>query len=115
MLLGAAGITVGNWIKAFSVAPDRFYMAFIGQCFSVSFLMLTFGLLGRFTATWFGAKEIATAGVLAILGDQVSVPQYCSNGNFFSILDPFPFITFDFSARFSIRLFFPKRSGEGWS
>lgn len=72
MILGALGITAGNWIKVFSVAPDRFYIAFIGQCLSVSFIMLTYGLLGRFTAIWFGAKEISTAGVLAILGDQVS-------------------------------------------
>ncbi|XP_065215555.1 uncharacterized MFS-type transporter C09D4.1-like [Planococcus citri] len=71
MIVGALGITVGNWIKVLSVAPDRFQVAFIGQCVSVSFLMLTFGLLGRFTATWFGADEISTAGVLAILGDQL--------------------------------------------
>lgn len=71
MVLGAAGITIGNWIKVFSIAPDRFYVAFIGQCVSVSFIMLTYGLMGRFTAMWFGAKEISTAGVLSILGDQV--------------------------------------------
>ena len=71
MILGAAGITLGNWIKFFSVAPNLFHIAFIGQCCSVSFLMLTFGLLGRFTAIWFGADEISTAGVLAIMGDQV--------------------------------------------
>ncbi|XP_065215560.1 uncharacterized MFS-type transporter C09D4.1-like isoform X2 [Planococcus citri] len=71
MILGACGITVGNWIKVFSVAPDRFHVAFLGQCCSVSFLMMTYGLMGRFTAMWFGADEISTAGVLAILGDQL--------------------------------------------
>ncbi|XP_065215557.1 uncharacterized MFS-type transporter C09D4.1-like [Planococcus citri] len=71
MILGAFGITLGNWIKVFSVAPDRFYVAFLGQCCSVSFLMMSYGLMGRFTAIWFGADEISTAGALATLGDQL--------------------------------------------
>ncbi|XP_065210607.1 uncharacterized MFS-type transporter C09D4.1-like isoform X2 [Planococcus citri] len=53
------------------VAPDRFYLAFIGQCCSASFLKLTYGLFGRFTAIWFGADEISTAGVLVVLGDHL--------------------------------------------
>lgn len=73
MIIGATGVTIGTWIKVFSVAPDRFILVLIGQAFPAIFLILTFGLAARFTAVWFGAKEISIAGALALLGDQVNI------------------------------------------
>lgn len=58
-------------MKVFAVAEDRFTMLFIGQCFTGFFFTFSYSFVGRFTALWFGADEISTAGVLALLGDQV--------------------------------------------
>lgn len=71
MIIGATGVTIGTWIKVFSVAPDRFALVLIGQLFQAVFQILTFGLAARFTAVWFGADEISLAGALGLFGDQV--------------------------------------------
>lgn len=72
MLLAGCGNTIGSIIKIFSVSQDRFHVLMIGQIFQALFTVFTFGLVGRFTASWFGSKEISRAGALCLLGDQVS-------------------------------------------
>ncbi|KAL6968901.1 hypothetical protein U1Q18_048315 [Sarracenia purpurea var. burkii] len=71
MVIGAAGISIGTWIKVFSVYPDRFYLALTAQSFQAIFQVLTFSLSARFTAIWFGANEISVAGALGLFGDQL--------------------------------------------
>ena len=72
LILAAAGTAVGAVIKCFSVSPDRFYLVMIGQVFEGVFTTFTIGLIGRFTALWFGSQEISLAGALSLLGDQVN-------------------------------------------
>ncbi|XP_065215553.1 uncharacterized MFS-type transporter C09D4.1-like isoform X2 [Planococcus citri] len=71
LIIGATGVTIGTWIKVFSVHRDRFFLVLIGQSFQAVFQILTFGLCARFTAIWFGANEISIAGALGLFGDQL--------------------------------------------
>ncbi|XP_065211571.1 uncharacterized MFS-type transporter C09D4.1-like isoform X2 [Planococcus citri] len=71
MLIATTGTFTGAWIKVFSVAPNRFYLVLLGQAFQAIFENCTFAIAARFTAVWFGAKEISIAGALALFGDQV--------------------------------------------
>lgn len=71
MLTAGAGICVGAWIKLFAVYLS-FTWVLVGQAIEASAQVLTFSLAGSVTATWFGPKEIAIAGSLALFGDQVS-------------------------------------------
>ena len=48
----------------------------IGQMFVAAFSVFTYGLVGRFTALWFGSKEISRAGALTLFGDQVSSEKF---------------------------------------
>ncbi|XP_065210558.1 uncharacterized MFS-type transporter C09D4.1-like [Planococcus citri] len=77
MIIGAAGITTGTWIKAFSVHPDSFYLALTGHFCQAIFQVMTFSLSARFTAIWFGAHEISTAGALGLFGDQLGSALSC--------------------------------------
>lgn len=72
MIIGTTGTFVGSWCKVFSVEPSRFHLVFIGQSLQAIFENITLSLAARFTAVWFGAKEISLAGSLALIGDQVS-------------------------------------------
>lgn len=40
MILSICSVAVGTWIKVFSVSPDRFYLAFIGQLAGALLLVL---------------------------------------------------------------------------
>lgn len=70
MLAAGAGICIGAWIKLFAVNLS-FGWVLVGQAIEASAQVLTFSLAGSVTATWFGPKEIAVAGSLALFGDQV--------------------------------------------
>lgn len=71
MLTAGAGICLGAWIKLFAVKPDSFSLVLIGQTIEAAAQVLTFGLAGSVTASWFGPNEIAIGGSLALFGDQV--------------------------------------------
>lgn len=82
MIIATTGTFVGAWVKVFSVAPNRFYLVFIGQAFQAIFENATFCIAARFTAVWFGAKEISIAGALALFGDQVGNTRYLLRNHF---------------------------------
>ena len=79
MILVTLGEAIGALIKAFSVSPDRFYVLMIGQVVIAISAAFTFGLVGYFTARWFGSKEISRAGAMTLLGDQVSRVEIGAN------------------------------------
>lgn len=87
MLAAGAGITIGAWIKLFAIQPHMFPLVLVGQAIEASAQVLTFGLAGSVTAAWFGPKEIALAGSMALFGDQfgaalgfVLPPLFVHNG-----------------------------------
>lgn len=65
--------TLGAWIKVFSVVPDRFLLAFIGQTLIAASYTFTFGVSANLIASWFGIHESSRASALSLLGDQVSL------------------------------------------
>ncbi|XP_065210559.1 uncharacterized MFS-type transporter C09D4.1-like [Planococcus citri] len=73
MIIGITGFTIGTWIKVFSVHRESFYLVLTGTAVQAGFQVLTFALSARFTAIWFGAHEISTAGALCLFGDQLGV------------------------------------------
>jgi hypothetical protein len=75
LIVVTLGESIGAIIKIFSVSRDRFYILMIGQGLMSICYSFTFALVGRFTACWFGSKEISRAGALTLLGDQVRESQ----------------------------------------
>lgn len=71
MVTAGCGICIGAWIKLFAVQPNMFMYVLVGQAIEAAAQVLTFGLAGSVTATWFGPNEIALAGSMALFGDQV--------------------------------------------
>ncbi|XP_051156565.1 feline leukemia virus subgroup C receptor-related protein 2-like [Leptopilina boulardi] len=68
LILSFCCVTIGVWIKAFSVAPNRFYIAFIGQFVSAITLVFFVSSPTRLAANWFPSEQISTAISLAIFG-----------------------------------------------
>lgn len=73
--MASTGALIGGCIKIFSVTPDRFFLAVVGQIFNATCNVFTFCIAVRLAAIWFGGKEIGLAGALALLGDQVNLPE----------------------------------------
>lgn len=71
MIMASTGALIGGCIKIFSVTPDRFFLAVVGQIFNATCNVFTFCIAVRLAAIWFGGKEIGLAGALALLGDQI--------------------------------------------
>lgn len=57
-----------------SVAPDRFWVGFLGQ--SVVALSQTFiiSLPARLAAVWFGSDQVSSACSIGVFGNQVCTP-----------------------------------------
>ncbi|KAM0727467.1 Choline/ethanolamine transporter flvcr2b [Formica fusca] len=72
-ILGSGLSTLGAWIKTFSVHPDRFYIAFIGQSIVGFTQTLILPIPGRLAAQWFPSNELSTATCLGIFGNQFGI------------------------------------------
>ncbi|XP_012280797.1 feline leukemia virus subgroup C receptor-related protein 2 isoform X2 [Orussus abietinus] len=72
-ILGSSISCLGAWVKIFSVAPDRFYVTFIGQSLGASSQVLILSVPGHLAAYWFDAGELSTATSLGIFGTLVGV------------------------------------------
>lgn len=73
VVVGSGLGCLGSWVKVLSVAPDRFYVTFIGQslvAFAQTFVLI---LPGRLAAQWFSARELSTATSLGIFGCQFGI------------------------------------------
>ncbi|EFN64115.1 Uncharacterized MFS-type transporter C09D4.1 [Camponotus floridanus] len=96
IILSSGLICLGSWIKIFSIHPDNFYIAFIGQAivgFSQSLTIPTPGRLaaqwfpsivgftqtltlpipGRLAAQWFPSNELSIATCLGVFGNQMGI------------------------------------------
>ncbi|XP_072755721.1 choline/ethanolamine transporter flvcr2a [Anoplolepis gracilipes] len=72
-ILGSGLSCLGAWIKTFSVHPDRFYIAFIGQSIVGFTMTLILPIPGRVAAQWFPSNELSTATCLGIFGNQLGI------------------------------------------
>ncbi|PSN44251.1 putative MFS-type transporter C09D4.1 [Blattella germanica] len=68
IFLGMLGTTIGAWIKAFSVSPNRFWGALVGQAFVGSSQAFLLGVPPNLAAVWFGSNEVSTACSLGVFG-----------------------------------------------
>lgn len=71
LVSGAALMVSGAWIKALSLAPDRFCLAFLGQAMVGTAQVFILGVPARLAAVWFGARQVSTACSLGVIGNQV--------------------------------------------
>lgn len=88
--MASTGALIGGCIKIFSVTPDRFFVAVVGQIFNATCNVFTFCIAARLAAIWFGGKEIGLAGALALLGDQVNLSEVKTiiiNHSIYSVLN----------------------------
>jgi MFS transporter, FLVCR family, feline leukemia virus subgroup C receptor-related protein len=65
------GTCIGSWLKVFSIAPDRFWVTFVGQTIVALSQTYVLSIPVPMAATWFSAKEVSTACSLGLLGAPV--------------------------------------------
>ena len=71
LLVGALGTTAGAWIKVFSVSPDLFYVALIGQTVVAVSQVFILGVPSNIAAVWFGSNQVSSACSIGVFGNQV--------------------------------------------
>jgi FLVCR family feline leukemia virus subgroup C receptor-related protein len=64
-------MVTGAWIKALSVAPDSFCLAFLGQTLVGTAQVFILGVPARLAAVWFGPRQVSTACSLGVIGNEV--------------------------------------------
>ncbi|XP_021935727.1 uncharacterized MFS-type transporter C09D4.1-like isoform X2 [Zootermopsis nevadensis] len=73
IFLGALGTALGSWIKAVSVAPDRFWVTFTGQTFVAISQVFLLSIPPRLAAVWFGSNQVSTACSIGVFGNQLGM------------------------------------------
>nr|CAH0103592.1 unnamed protein product [Daphnia galeata] len=73
LLLGAFGTTAGAWTNVMSVAPDRFYVALMGQTLSATAQVFLLGVSPNVAAVWFGPEQVSSACAVGVFGSQVGI------------------------------------------
>ncbi|KAK2723563.1 uncharacterized MFS-type transporter C09D4.1-like isoform X2 [Artemia franciscana] len=73
VLLGILGTAAGGWIKVLSAAPDRFWVAFIGQTVTAISQIFILGTPPHLAAVWFGADQVSSATAMGVFGNQVGI------------------------------------------
>ncbi|KAJ9582459.1 hypothetical protein L9F63_003152 [Diploptera punctata] len=73
IFLGTLGTAVGSCIKAFSVSPDRFWGALLGQSFVGSSQVFLLGIPPNLAAVWFGSDQVSTACSIGVFGNLLGV------------------------------------------
>ncbi|KAG7203314.1 hypothetical protein KM043_010403 [Ampulex compressa] len=72
-ILGAVGTALGSWIKVFSVAPDRFWVTFIGQTLVALSQTFILSVPARLAAVWFGPDQVSSACSIGVFGNQLGI------------------------------------------
>ncbi|XP_012267124.2 uncharacterized MFS-type transporter C09D4.1-like [Athalia rosae] len=72
-IIGCLVTAIGSWIKVLSVAPDRFYVTFIGQALVATTQVLTLNVPARLAANWFGPRQVSTATSMGLFGFQLGI------------------------------------------
>jgi hypothetical protein len=65
----------GAWLKVVSLAPDSFWLAFIGQALVGTAQVFIVGVPAQLAAVWFGPSQVSTACALGVIGNQVTHTQ----------------------------------------
>ncbi|XP_071538239.1 choline/ethanolamine transporter flvcr2a isoform X2 [Panulirus ornatus] len=73
VLIGSCGTMIGSWIKVGSVAQDRFWLTFLGQCTTAVSQIFILGIPPRLAAVWFGPTQVSTACAIGVFGNQLGV------------------------------------------
>ncbi|KAI5632862.1 major facilitator superfamily domain-containing protein [Phthorimaea operculella] len=72
-IIGAFGTCFGAWLKVFSVAPDRFWLGFLGQTVVAISQVFILNIPPRLAAVWFGADQVSSACSVGVFGNQTVV------------------------------------------
>lgn len=75
LLIGSLGTAAGAWVKVLSVAPDRFYVALIGQTIAAVSQVFVLSVPPNIAATWFGPDQVSSACSIGVFGNQVKTFQ----------------------------------------
>lgn len=73
IFLGTLGTALGSWIKAVSVAPDRFWVTFTGQTFVALSQVFLVSIPPRLASVWFGSDQVSTACSIGVFGNQLGM------------------------------------------
>ncbi|XP_037800197.1 feline leukemia virus subgroup C receptor-related protein 2-like [Penaeus monodon] len=73
VLIGSCGTMIGSWVKVASVAPDRWWVTFLGQCITAVSQIFILGIPARLAAVWFGPTQVSTACAIGVFGNQLGV------------------------------------------
>lgn len=65
------GTCAGSWIKVGSVAPDRFWVGFLGQSVVALSQVFVLSVPARLAAVWFGPSQVSSACSIGVFGNQV--------------------------------------------
>lgn len=63
----------GAWLKVLALAPDGFWLAFLGQALVGSAQVFVLGVPAQLAAVWFGPSQVSTACALGVIGNEVGV------------------------------------------
>ncbi|XP_012535603.1 uncharacterized MFS-type transporter C09D4.1 isoform X2 [Monomorium pharaonis] len=73
VIVGALGTALGSWVKVLSVAPDRFWITFIGQTVVAISQTCILSVPARLAAVWFGDNEVSRACGIGVFGNQLGI------------------------------------------
>ncbi|XP_077265379.1 choline/ethanolamine transporter flvcr2a isoform X1 [Temnothorax americanus] len=73
VIIGAFGTAIGSWIKVFSIAPDRFWVTFVGQTVVAISQTCILSIPARLAAVWFGDNEVSRACGIGVFGNQLGI------------------------------------------
>ncbi|XP_011170110.1 uncharacterized MFS-type transporter C09D4.1 isoform X1 [Solenopsis invicta] len=73
VIVGSLGTALGSWIKVLSVAPDRFWVTFIGQTVVAISQTCILSIPARIAAVWFGDNEVSRACGIGVFGNQLGI------------------------------------------
>lgn len=73
VLIGIFGTCAGAWIKVGSVAPDRFWVGFLGQTIVALSQVFILSVPARLAAVWFGPNQVSSACSIGVFGNQLGI------------------------------------------
>ncbi|XP_025834573.1 uncharacterized MFS-type transporter C09D4.1-like [Agrilus planipennis] len=73
VIIGSIGTTLGSWIKVAAVAPDRFWVAFLGQAIVALSQIFILSIPARLAAVWFGPSQVSSACSIGVFGNQMGI------------------------------------------
>ncbi|KAF5283926.1 hypothetical protein FQR65_LT13687 [Abscondita terminalis] len=73
VLIGVTGTCIGTWIKVGSVAPDRFWVGFLGQTVIALSQVFILSVPARLAAVWFGPSQVSSACSIGVFGNQMGI------------------------------------------